>query len=105
MVEKDIETYFVRQASIIGALVWKLTSPSTSGVPDRLFIKDGKVIFVELKRPKGNLRKLQEYRRKQLTRQGLRVECLNDKTDIDQFIESMKGEANEIHTAQVSTVC
>lgn len=99
MVEKDVETYFVKQATNIGALVWKLTSPSTSGVPDRLFIKAGKVVFVELKRPKGNLRKLQEYRRNQLIKQGLRVECLNDKASINRFIEEMKkGEANEIHT-------
>lgn len=99
MIEKDIENYFVRQAKKIGALVWKLTSPSTSGVPDRLFIRNGKIIFVELKRPKEELRKLQGYRKKQLEDQGFLVVRINNKKSVDEFLVKMKeGEANDLYT-------
>lgn len=40
-------------------LVYKFVSPSQSGVPDRIFIRDGKVIFVEFKATGEQLRPLQ----------------------------------------------
>lgn len=90
MIEADIEKYLVSQIKKIGGLAWKLTSPSTSGVPDRLVIWKGQIRFVELKRPKGNMRKLQEYRKRELNKQGFDVLCLDTKEKIDQFIINMK---------------
>lgn len=90
MIEKDVEKYLIGQIKKIGGLAWKLTSPSTSGVPDRLIIRQGKIWFVEMKRPNGNLRKLQQYRRSELQKQGFDVICLDTKNKVDQFIEYMK---------------
>ena len=90
MIEKDIEKYLISQIKKTGGLTWKLTSPSTSGVPDRLVIRQGKCWFVELKRPKGSLRKLQKYRSSELQKQGFDVICLDTKNKVDQFIEYME---------------
>lgn len=90
MIEKDIEKYLISQIKKIGGLIWKLTSPSTSGVPDRIVIRNGMIWFVELKRPNGNMRKLQLYRKSELQKQGFDVLCLDTKDKIDCFIEQME---------------
>ncbi len=40
-------------AESIGWTVWKFSSPGRTGVPDRLFLKDGAHVFVEFKDPHG----------------------------------------------------
>lgn len=99
MIESDIEKYLVSQIKKIGGLAWKLTSPSTSGVPDRLIIWHGQIRFVELKRPNGNMRKLQQYRRAELNKQGIDVICLDSKRAVDNFVERIKESSGDgIHT-------
>jgi hypothetical protein len=55
MLEKDIEAKVRAKAIAAGWLVYKFTSPSRRSVPDRLFIRGGRVAFVEFKRPGGTL--------------------------------------------------
>lgn len=47
--EKYIEKKVCDYAKIKGWLQYKFSSPSCRSVPDRLFIKSGKVIFIEFK--------------------------------------------------------
>lgn len=50
--EKDIENTLVRRVKLLGGMCEKFTSPGRRSVPDRLItMPDGKIIFVELKRP------------------------------------------------------
>lgn len=49
--EHKIETYFKKIAKAAGALTFKFTSPSRTGVPDQILIHNGQVVFVELKAP------------------------------------------------------
>lgn len=55
MLEKDIEAKARAKAIEAGWLCYKFTSPSRRSVPDRLFIRDGRVVFIEFKRPGGKL--------------------------------------------------
>ena len=91
MIEKDIEKYLVSRIKKIGGLAWKLTSPGVSGVPDRLILWQGQIWFVELKRPKENMRRLQLYRQSELQKQGFDVVCLDTKGKVDQFVSEIKG--------------
>lgn len=50
MKESTLEKNAVKMAKQLGWLSYKFTSPQNSGVPDRLFIRDGQTIFVEFKR-------------------------------------------------------
>lgn len=50
MKESTLEKKSVAIAKSHGWLSYKFTSPQNSGVPDRLFIRNGKTIFVEFKR-------------------------------------------------------
>lgn len=56
--EREIESKFCEHVARRGGLALKFTS-SISGVPDRIVILNGEVFFVELKRPSGKTRKLQ----------------------------------------------
>lgn len=52
--EKTIEQKLVKLVEANGGRCIKWTSPSSSGVPDRIVIlPHGRVIFIETKRPKG----------------------------------------------------
>lgn len=52
--EKDIEKALGRMVRKYGGLCLKWICPGFAGVPDRIvLLPDGKVIFIELKRPKG----------------------------------------------------
>lgn len=90
MIENDVEKYLGCRIAKIGGLAWKLTSPGNSGVPDRIVIYHGRLYFIELKRPGNKMRKLQEYRRKELNKQGFDVMCLDSKKTVDIFIDEVK---------------
>lgn len=55
MLERHVETALVRAASAVGVACWKFTSPSLAGVPDRILLHptNGRVGFIEVKRPGG----------------------------------------------------
>ena len=50
MLEKRIETKVCDYAKTKGMMVYKFTSPARAAVPDRLFIYNGSVFFIEFKR-------------------------------------------------------
>lgn len=59
MRESLIERKCCQWAKVNGWLVYKFVSPSQAGVPDRLFIRAGSVVFVEFKATGEQLRPLQ----------------------------------------------
>lgn len=59
MRESLIERKCCAWAKANGWLAFKFTSPNNRAVPDRLFIKDGRVVFVEFKAPGKQPTKLQ----------------------------------------------
>ena len=79
MLEKDLEKKIVTKAKQLGFLSYKFVSPSTKGVPDRIFInKNGKVFFIEFKSAKGKLTKLQEKKISELTTNKAQVFVVNN---------------------------
>lgn len=59
MLEKTIEKKVTDLAKKLGWLSYKFTSPNNRSVPDRLYIKDGGVVFVEFKQKGKKPTKLQ----------------------------------------------
>lgn len=62
MSEAKLSKYIYNKAKELGCLVVKIDA-SHKGWPDRLIIKNGKVMFIEVKSPngKGRLSKMQEH--------------------------------------------
>ena len=59
MKESDIEKEVVLYAKSLGFLAYKLRGAET-GLPDRMFLKNGTAAFIEFKTPKGRLSRRQE---------------------------------------------
>ena len=51
--EKELEAACTRYARERGYLSIKLENTGHTGIPDRLFLKDGRAIFVEFKTPRS----------------------------------------------------
>lgn len=55
MTEAKIEATACAAARQKGWLTYKFTSPARRSVPDRLFVREGRVVFIEFKSPAGKL--------------------------------------------------
>lgn len=77
--EHDVETRFCRLVRRHGGHAYKWVSPGVTGVPDRiLFLPDGRIYLVELKRPGGRLHDTQPAVHRQLERYGQHVYVVDD---------------------------
>ena len=77
MRESTIEKAVCAYAKAKGCLVMKLAGPNQKGQPDRMFIRDGKVLFIEFKAPGKVPTALQYKWLDDLTAQGL-MACWRD---------------------------
>lgn len=84
--ESDIEEKLVRGVEKRGGLCLKF---GMDGWPDRIVILPGQVIWVELKRPTGEVAKLQKWRSAQLRKLGQRVEIPKSKDEVQLFLDSL----------------
>ncbi|MCM3908239.1 VRR-NUC domain-containing protein [Trueperella bernardiae] len=92
MNEHAIEQHLKQAVEAIGGLCWKFTSPGTAGVPDRICIHRGRVIFVELKAPGCLPRPIQRRRIHQLTDHGMDVVVVDN-------IDAIQGVADALRAA------
>lgn len=72
-VETGIENRVVKFAEAHGWWVRKFTCPGSSGEPDRVFIRNGVVIFIEFKKLGVPVRKLQRIRHQEMREYGATV--------------------------------
>ena len=78
MKESTIEKKTCEYAKSKGFLVFKFVSPNYRGVPDRIFIRAGKVFFIEFKTPGKKQTELQLKMTKDIQSQGLNVYICDD---------------------------
>ncbi len=70
MLESQIESKVVQWAKKNGFLSLKLNGRGQVGWPDRMFIKNGRVCFIEFKQPGAQLRPMQIMRIRELAQKG-----------------------------------
>ena len=95
MLESEIEKRLVREIRRAGGMAYKFVSPGNTGVPDRIVILPGEIIFVELKTETGRLSQAQTRQIKKLRSLGMRVEVLRGLKEVEEFL-------NEIRAARLS---
>lgn len=81
MRESAIEKQVCDLARADGWLVFKWSSPNHRGVPDRIFIRAGRVLFVEFKAPGRALTPLQAHVRAKLEAEGAEYLVIDDPED------------------------
>jgi len=75
MTEQQIQTKRIKELEAEGYYVIKLIKTNKNGMPDLLAIApNAKVLFSEIKRPKGRVSALQKYRLKELENHGYHTE-------------------------------
>lgn len=74
--ESVVQSRIIKRYEAQGWFVVKLVLTSKPGIPDLLCLKDGKVIFIEVKRPGEKPRPLQDYRINELRGMGFDVQVL-----------------------------
>jgi len=89
--EKVLERYLCAEVKSLGGWAVKLLSGLVTGLPDRLILLPGGVVaFVEVKTTGKKASAIQLVRHKQLMQLGFRVEVLNSKEGINNFINSYR---------------
>ena len=78
MIEKQIENAVSIHAKKTGWLSYKFTSPSSMGVPDRIYIKNRLVIFIEFKSKGKWVRAKQAQVIENMRRHGAQVFIVDD---------------------------
>ena len=91
--EREIEHKFRRLIIRHGGLCLKWVCPGWTGVPDRIVIlPGGRIIFVELKRPKGGkFSEMQKWWAKKLTEFGCNYWTVNDSYSLELFERAELG--------------
>ena len=86
MLERDIER-FVRNKTKGYLLKW--VSPGESGVPDRILVIKGKVIFVEFKKPGGVLSPRQKLWVNRFEALGVGVRVISSMEEARRFLDEI----------------
>lgn len=87
ILERDLENYFTQRCKALDILSLKLNVRYKRGWPDRVVIcKNGKVVWVELKRPGGKLSALQEQTHHQLRQHHHEVYVIDSKEGINDVL-------------------
>lgn len=74
MTEQQIQSKKIKELESLGYYVIKLTLTNKNGIPDLIAIPpNSDVEFIEVKKTKGKISKLQEYRIKELKDHGVNV--------------------------------
>lgn len=89
MLEKQIEAKVCDYAKSKGLLVYKFTSPARAAVPDRLFIRNGRVFFVEFKRSGQKPTDAQHREHERLRQQNVNVFVIDNVEDGKVAIDMM----------------
>lgn len=88
VLEADLEARFVRAVEAIGWLVRKVEWPGRRGAPDRCCMGPaGRVLWAELKKPKGGrLSPLQEREHRLMRAAGQSVWVIWTDADVTEFV-------------------
>lgn len=89
VLEIDIEDHVCKWAESNGWLVAKLQWLNQTGWPDRTFVKNGIVAWIEFKKPGGVISKKQKYWIGQLRLQGANVAVFDDPTMAIAWLEAL----------------
>lgn len=88
MKEQQLQSKIIKHAKLNGWLYIKTIRLSESGHADLIFFKDGKTIFIEVKKTTGGVNsELQIFRQKQFQKAGFIWEFCDNLSDFKELIK------------------
>lgn len=96
--EKDVERAAVQWAERAEWWVRKFSSPGHRAVPDRVFAKNGRVVWIEFKAPGEKPRRDQELEMERMRAHGMEVYWVDDPNDAIDILEDINapGQSKEV---------
>lgn len=88
--ESHVEAYLVENVKRLGGRAYKWVSPQMDGVPDRIVLYRGRVVFVEVKHESGALRPNQRRVHKQIASAGGVVTTVYGIAGAKLFLEALE---------------
>lgn len=88
--EAKVEKYLNDQVVKLGGITRKWVSPGKDGVPDRIVILNGRVVFVEVKTVDGIRSTAQVREHERLIAAGASVMTIAGKREVDEFIKFLE---------------
>jgi hypothetical protein len=76
--EAEIQAGIIKEMRSRGWLVNKLVQTTLNGSPDLIAHKDGRTVYIEVKRPGQKVRPLQDFRHRELRNHGIDIYVLVD---------------------------
>lgn len=90
MLEADVEKTLADGVVVLGGIAFKFVPAGIIGIPDRIvLLPGGRIVFVELKKPKGIVKPWQRRMHKTLRDLGFRVEVLWTVEQVQDFLLSL----------------
>ncbi len=90
--ENQLEEKLVKKIKEMGGMALKFVSPGRAGVPDRIILMPkGKIYFVEMKSPRGEVNPIQEYIFEKFEKLGFKVHILNSENSVKKFLEKLES--------------
>lgn len=89
MKERNLERLLARRVKDAGGLCWKFVSPSNVGVPDRICILHGRVVFVEVKTSGCKPRPTQTHRIQQLRDHGIPALVIDKAAGVEEVLDAL----------------
>ena len=89
--ENNVETYLHNEVLKLGGITRKWVCPSRDGIPDRIVILRGRVMFVEVKTSDGRLSSCQEREHIRLGASGASVDTVYGVAGVDEFIRDLRS--------------
>lgn len=90
MRENVVERRLTTRVNALGGMCVKVTPVSHSGIPDRLvLLPDGRSLWVELKRPGGEVKPHQVERHRRMAAINHPVVVLSSCDEVDDWIDSL----------------
>lgn len=87
--ERKVEKYLDSEVTKLGGISRKWVSPGRDGVPDRIVIYNGRVIFVEVKTLDGDLSMTQTREHQRLLDAGACVDTVYGEEGVDVWIREV----------------
>lgn len=91
MDEKTVENTLKQAVMRAGGLCWKLVSPGMDGVPDRICLKNGRIVFVEVKAPGKKPRPIQHRRINQLRDHGFTCLIVDSLEGVKEVLDALSA--------------
>lgn len=86
MLESTIQRKTKERLEKKGWLVIKLIQTTMNGIPDLIALKNGIVIFIEIKRPGEKPTRLQVYVHNLLRNAGFKVLVITNENEVESFV-------------------